>query len=96
MTPFKFGPTNLLYKVLFIHSSVVLHPFVGPWSLLQFINLFYTDDMTPWASDQTVARPLPIHRTTRTQNKRIHRHPWLEWNSNPRSHLSSERRQFMT
>jgi hypothetical protein len=26
--------------------------------------------MTPWTGDQRVARPLPIHRTTQTQNKR--------------------------
>jgi hypothetical protein len=28
--------------------------------------------MTPWTSDQLVARPLPKHRTTQTQNKHIH------------------------
>jgi hypothetical protein len=26
--------------------------------------------MTPWTGDQPVASPLPIHRTTETQNKR--------------------------
>jgi hypothetical protein len=26
----------------------------------------------PWTSDQPVARPLPAHRATQTQNKRIH------------------------
>jgi hypothetical protein len=36
-------------------------PFVGPWRLLQFRNL-YTDGRTPWTSDQSVARPLPTHR----------------------------------
>jgi hypothetical protein len=54
----------------FIHSSVALQPFVGPWPLLQFHNLFYTDGRTPWTSDQPLARPLPKHRTTQTQNKR--------------------------
>jgi hypothetical protein len=36
-----------------------------PWS-------FFTVGRTPWTSDQLVARPLPKHRTTQTQNKRIH------------------------
>jgi hypothetical protein len=45
-------------------SSVLLQLFVGPWSLLQFRNLFYTDGRTPWMSDEAVARPLPSHRTT--------------------------------
>jgi hypothetical protein len=52
-----------------IHSSVVLQPFVGPWPLLQFRKLFYVVGRTPWTSDQPVARPLPTHRTTQTQNK---------------------------
>jgi hypothetical protein len=49
-----------------------LQPFVGPWSPVQFRNLFYTDGRTPWTSDQLVAKPLPKHRTTQTQNKHIH------------------------
>jgi hypothetical protein len=52
----------------FIHSSVSLQPFVGPWRLLQFRNLFYTDGRTPWTGDQPVARPLPTHKTTQTQS----------------------------
>jgi hypothetical protein len=31
--------------------------------------ILYTVGRTPWTSDQPVARPLPIHRTTQTQNK---------------------------
>jgi hypothetical protein len=42
--------------------------------------------------DQPVARPLPTHRTTQTQNKHIqYKHPCLEWDSNQRSQRSSER-----
>jgi hypothetical protein len=36
----------------FIHSSMALQSFVGHWPLLQFRNLFYTDDRTRWTSDQ--------------------------------------------
>jgi hypothetical protein len=42
-----------------------------------------------------VARPLPTHRTTQTQNERTHRHACLEWDSNLRSERPSEQRQFM-
>jgi hypothetical protein len=49
---------------------MALQPFVGPWPLLQFRNLSYTDGRTPRTSDQPVARPLPTRRTTQTQNKR--------------------------
>jgi hypothetical protein len=40
-------------------------------SVFQFYDRF-TDGRTPWTSDQPVARPIPKHRTTQTQNKRIH------------------------
>jgi hypothetical protein len=36
-------------------------------------------------SDKPVARRLPTHRTTQTQNKCIHKHPCLEWDLNPES-----------
>jgi hypothetical protein len=42
------------------------------WSIgliSQFLD-YFTDGMTPWRSDQLVARPLPKHRTTETQKKR--------------------------
>jgi hypothetical protein len=63
----ELGPKWILY-LIFIHSfsSMALQPFVGPWPLLQFRNLFYIDGRTPSTSDQPVARPLPTHRTTQT------------------------------
>jgi hypothetical protein len=57
---------------------MALQPFVRPWPLIQFRNHFYADGRTPWTSDQPVAKPLPIRRTTRTQNKHTHRHPCLK------------------
>jgi hypothetical protein len=49
-----------------------LYSTIGPWPLVfQFYDNF-TDGRTPWTSDQFVARPLPKHRTTQTQNKCIH------------------------
>jgi hypothetical protein len=48
---------------------MAVQPFVGPWLLFSFLIL-YTVSRTPWTEDQLVARPLPTHRTTQTQNKR--------------------------
>jgi hypothetical protein len=78
-----------LGPVLCVLSPMALTALVGPWPP------FYTDGRTPWTVDQPVARPFPTHRTTQTQNKRIHKHPYVEWDANPRSQRSSERRQFM-
>jgi hypothetical protein len=61
-------PLFLARKKILIHSSMARQPFDGPWPL-QFRNLVYADGRTPWTSDQPVARPIPAHRTTQTQNK---------------------------
>jgi hypothetical protein len=48
-----------------IHSSMALQLFTGTWPLLQFRNLF-----TQTVGQRgRVARPLPAHKTTQTQNK---------------------------
>jgi hypothetical protein len=57
---------------------MALQPFVGPLPLLQFRNHLYTDGRIPWTGDQPVARPLPTHRTTQTQNKHTETSmPWV-------------------
>jgi hypothetical protein len=48
--------------------SMAIQLYVKPWPLLSFL-IPYTDGRTTWTSDQPVARPLPTHRTTQTQNK---------------------------
>jgi hypothetical protein len=68
------------------------------WALAAFSVSwsFYTVDGTPWKGDQLIARPLPTHRTTQTQNKRTqYRHSCLELDSNPRSQCLREQRQFI-
>jgi hypothetical protein len=67
-------------------------------SLDRFFSSFlilYAVGRTPWTGDQPAARPLPTHTTTQTNRINAHRHSCLEWDSNPRSSCSSERRQFM-
>jgi hypothetical protein len=57
--------------IVTIHPAI--HPWLyspcGPWPLFQFLNL-YTVGRIPWTGDQPVARPIPAHRTIKTQNKR--------------------------
>jgi hypothetical protein len=84
---------DLLYIYLSIYGSTVLLLDLGRFFS---IVILYTVGRTPWERDQPVVRPLPTHRITQTQKKSTHRHPCLEWDSNPRSQLSSELRQFMT
>jgi hypothetical protein len=61
--------TSFGLKIVY-HSLLqwLFHPIQGS-SL--FRNHFFTHSKIPWTSDQPVARPLPKHRTTQTQNKRI-------------------------
>jgi hypothetical protein len=50
------------------YSIMALQPFVGPRSLFSFF--IYTQSVELLGQgDQPVARPLPTHRTTQTQNK---------------------------
>jgi hypothetical protein len=74
------------YVVKVLMFMVVL-PFVWLWPIFSSLIL-YTVGRTPWTGDQPVARPLPIHKTTETQNEH-------ERDSIPRSQCMSERRQFM-
>jgi hypothetical protein len=70
-------------------------PLLGLGRVFSFLIL-YTEVRTPCTGDQPVARPLPTHRTTQTQNKRTqYRYPCLESDSKPGSRRSSEKRQFM-
>jgi hypothetical protein len=46
--------------------------------LLFSFLILYTVDRTPWTWDQPVARPLPTHKTTQTQNRRTQTSmPWV-------------------
>jgi hypothetical protein len=66
---------------LYIHSPIRFHCVVlnffslwlySPFDLGRFFSslILYTVSRTSWTGDQPVARPLPTHRTTQTQNKR--------------------------
>jgi hypothetical protein len=68
---------NEYYYGSFIHSfihSTGLQLFIGPWPPPFFFSfvILYIVGRTPrtGGGDQFVARPLPIQRTTETQNKR--------------------------
>jgi hypothetical protein len=58
---------DMYYHLLYL--SMALQPFVRSFTLFSFLIL-YTVGRTPWTGDQLVAKPLPIRRTTQTQNKR--------------------------
>jgi hypothetical protein len=82
-------PTRRKKRYSCICIIVTLQTFVGLGHFFSFFIL-YTVGRTPLTGDQPVARPLPTHRTINE-----HKHPCLEWDSNPRSQCSRGRRQFM-
>jgi hypothetical protein len=60
------------------YLSLSLQPFFGPLAGIFSFLILYTVGRTPWTGDQPVARPLPTHRMTQTQNKRTHTPlPWV-------------------
>jgi hypothetical protein len=88
----KSSPSHFQIKCQIFFFSLALQP---PWALssaFSFMIIF----TGAWTSDQLIARPLPEHSTTQTQNKHTHtNHPCPEWDSKSRSQRQSERRQFM-
>jgi hypothetical protein len=60
-------PTDISLLTYLIRSS-----YTFTVSKLFFHFDHCTNGRTPWMSDHFVARPLPRHRTTQTQNKHIH------------------------
>jgi hypothetical protein len=71
---------------------MALQPF-RPWPLFNFLIL-YTVDKTPWTG---ISPSQGRYLSTEQHKHRInaHRHPCLEWDSNPRPQCSSRRRRFM-
>jgi hypothetical protein len=68
------------------HGLLLLFWLYNPlWSIGHFLSLLilYTVGKTPLTEDKPFARPLSTHRTTQTRNTRTHRHPCLDWDSNP-------------
>jgi hypothetical protein len=67
------------------------------WTSAAFsLSLSYTEPVALFGRRISPSQGRYLHRTTQTQNKRIHRHLCLEKESNPRYQRSSERRQFMS
>jgi hypothetical protein len=64
----RISSTCKLYSLIF---SLALQP---PWALASgfYFYDYFTDRRASWTGDHLVARPLPKHRTTQTQNKHIH------------------------
>jgi hypothetical protein len=84
-----------IYYFSSFSSSMALTALRRPWPLLQFRNHFFTQTVGLLGRVINSSQGRYLHTGQHKQNKRKHRHPYLEWDSNPRSQRSSERRQFM-
>jgi hypothetical protein len=63
---------QLLYLISMSWFQIYLWLYGPLLDLGRFVRflILYIVGRTPWTGDQPVARPLPTHRTTQTQNKR--------------------------
>jgi hypothetical protein len=86
---------SLVLTGLFIFLYTAPQPLLGLGDFFSFLIL-YTVGRIPWSGISPL-QGLCLHKkTTHTRNKRTqYRHRCREWGSDPRSQLSSERRQFM-
>jgi hypothetical protein len=78
---------SMLNNILSIYGSTVLLLDLG-----RFFSFWipYTVGVSPWMGISPSQS-----RYLHTEQHKAHRQPCLEWDSNPRSQRSSERRQFM-
>jgi hypothetical protein len=65
---FRLSRVSTAFPTSFIHQWLY-STLLGPYRFFSFVIL-YTVGRTPWRGDQPVARPLVIHRTAQTHNKR--------------------------
>jgi hypothetical protein len=69
-------PTRPFSFLLFSYFITLIVPVLQCYCCQKVLRLFsyfdhFTNGRTPWTSDQLVARPLPKHRRTQTQNKHV-------------------------
>jgi hypothetical protein len=76
------------------YLSTALKPFIWPWPLFQFLDLF-TQSVGPLGRRISPSQGRYLHTGQYKYRINAHRHPCLKWDSTPRSQRSNERRQFM-
>jgi hypothetical protein len=76
------------------HLSMALQPFVGLSPLFSF--LIYTQSAGLLGRRISQSKNLYLYTEQHRHRISAHRHPCLEWDSNPRPQCSSGRRQFMS
>jgi hypothetical protein len=79
--PAKVG--DRIYLSIYLSIYIWLYsPLLDLGRFFRFFN-FYIVSTTSWAGDQPVARPLPTHTGQHKDRINSHKHPCLEWDSNP-------------
>jgi hypothetical protein len=81
----EFVGTSLPFSFQWLFQSIQ-----GPGLSFNSVIIFFKGGSTLQTNDQLLARPLPKHRTTQTQNKRIHT-PNIHALSSIRTHDPSDR-----
>jgi hypothetical protein len=83
-----------IYLSIYSCCSHLEHsPTVKRFVSLQFLNLRHSIGLLGRGISPSQCRNLRTEQ--HKQNKRAHRHPYLEWDPNPRSQRSNERRKFV-
>jgi hypothetical protein len=80
----------------FIHSSMDLQPFVGPWPHFQFRNFFFIQTVRLLIRVISLSQGRYLHTGQHKHTINVHTNIHVfEWYSNPRFQRSSEWRQLM-
>jgi hypothetical protein len=82
---------ELLLQIIVL--SVALQTLFGPWPLFHIINFVHS--RWDFLDGESVRHKTATYTQNNTNTMNAHREPCLEWDSNPWSQRSSERRHFM-
>jgi hypothetical protein len=88
----EFEVASILFYL--IHSSMSVQPIKGPGVFFSFV-IFFTQTVELLGRVISPSQGRCLHAEQHKHNKRTRRHPCLEWDSNPRHQLPSERTQFI-
>jgi hypothetical protein len=81
-------PHNIIGSIPQAYLSMDLQPFVAPWPHFKFLNPIHSRQDS--VDGGSARRKAATYTEINTNRINAHRHPCLEWDSNPRSQRSRE------
>jgi hypothetical protein len=84
----------IIIIIIIVVVVLRLQHFVVPWLLCQFLSRIYRPQY--FCTGISLSQGRYLHTGQHKHRIKANRHPYIEWDSNPRSKFSSNQRRFMS